>query len=248
MHPIASVNRYPWLLDANVTNAWVADPQWIHTPSALPTVDAWQPAKGGVTLPVNSCNWQTGYVAAGGPGYLSPNANGCVVGDTFASAVSGSDTTFSMILVCHVQGAQPAASRLWSFGNTSNSNSLIDCDFTGTAENANFFRRDNAGLIKGSGVMAIGSSPVVLTYLFDGATKKLNSRKNGVAADVNVDFDVSTITLNRLYLLALVGSAGAAVHFSTAYLRALILTPGVLLSSGSYTPIENYFKLEDGIP
>jgi hypothetical protein len=234
---------YPWLQDTAVTNAWIAEKEYITTATG---VSSWAPQKGSISLaqatggsqPIfssNSWNSKLGGITFDG-------IDDILTGDSLAALVTGSDLPWSCVAVFQYTTAT-AGKNTFSFSNTSDTQSYMtfSCANSAGAKHA-------IGRIGDSGTQLNGIVSnfipnvgyMVLTIVFTGTA--LTMRVNGTATNVAASgLDTVASTLSKFQIG---GFRGASTLYSNPMVFRGFIFGNSAWSSSTYLPIENYFVNE----
>lgn len=215
----ASWKQFPWLGMANVTDAWLADSQYLHFTDAS-HIDIWHPQKGTTDLVVPTVSTQ--FNASGWAGGSASFLAGIEFRqDSIAGALAGINVPFSLALEMQVATAPTNSMLLWMNEGTS-STKLHKMQFNGTNANFAVTRSDGTTTRAGSTIALALNTPAVFVAVFDGA--KLTTRLNGVVKDAAITFDTPLSVGFSHYVLSAGFTTG---YFGTSAVAARTKLEGI---------------------
>ncbi len=241
---------YPWLSDSNVTNAWIAEKEYLTiSTSGVQSgtgVTTWAPHKGTISLVQASDGYQPTVTSWG------TNQKNCLLwdgvddkmtGDALGALISGTNMPWSMTIAVSAE--------------TVNSIKEI-ISFSGTSDTQNFhvlaldsgkfavLRAGNSGStltqsVTSTNCIPIAGNCVVITIIYDG--NNLTIRLNGVTTNVSSASQSTVAATISKFTVGCFRGASTGVNFSNIKVRCITFG-ATAWSSSTYTKIENYLMLE----
>lgn len=235
----ASWKQFPWLGMVNVTDAYVADAQYLHFSDAS-HIDIVHPQKGSTDLVVQSVSTQ--FNASGWNGSAS-YLGGCNFrADSFAADIAGSDKPFSMAWEFRPITCPTSSALFWANEGTSGTkfHALL---YNGTNGNVRVVR-DDGTTSKSGAVAAMGlNTRNVLIQTFSGTS--VTTRLNGSVIETAADLDVGPIAFTHWAMSEAVTTGISNV--SVSEFRAFLYGNGKVWSPTEIAIIESAMRNSAGV-
>jgi hypothetical protein len=197
----------PWIRDANIRDAYIANAINLNlnpsgftrggAPGQAINSGGWAKTRG--TNPANpiSCTWQNGF-AGKELGYVQcgPNTSAYVAADPLGVAMSGTAVPISIVICAQLPVASTNVNWcLFYFGRSSTATPAFSATGAPGSTNFGIARRNDAANVVGGGVIAPGTSPFVLYVKYTGTT--LTTRLNRVTIDNALAFNGGALTCDQ---------------------------------------------------